>query len=160
MSAETMRALCKRHGLTIKYVDHGVEISHDSAQPWQHKRFTVTLARKGAQDYGAPITYRMGIPVMAKPRETIAERQRRERKHKREIKQRVPTVDGVVAALFTDASSYDSSLDFADYCDSFGCSQDSIKARDAYLACGEASKRIRLFLGPLFDDFAQAMKDY
>lgn len=60
----------------------------------------------------------------------------------RELKSRkanaTPTEYDILAAV--EKYSYDS---FSDFCDAFGCSTDSISAREAYLACGEECAGLR-----------------
>jgi hypothetical protein len=73
---------------------------------------------------------------------------------------RVPNLPDVLHSLMSDASCYDSARDFKDFCYDFGYSDDSIRARDIYLACGETSKRIQAFLGCEFGAFAMALEDY
>jgi hypothetical protein len=52
-------------------------------------------------------------------------------------------VEDVFSCLLSDGSSCFDGVNFADWCDEFGYSNDSIKARQTYDACEETGKAIR-----------------
>lgn len=57
-----------------------------------------------------------------------------------------PTIADVLYSLFTDASAAD--YNFSDWCDTFGYSDDSIKALNTYKACLETATALRKYFSP------------
>jgi hypothetical protein len=57
-----------------------------------------------------------------------------------------PTIADVLYSLFTDASAAD--YNFSDWCDTFGYSDDSIKALNTYKACLEIATALRKYFSP------------
>ena len=57
-----------------------------------------------------------------------------------------PAIADVLYSLFNDASAAD--YNFSDWCDTFGYSDDSIKALNAYKACLETATAIRKYFSP------------
>jgi hypothetical protein len=58
-----------------------------------------------------------------------------------------PTLADVLDCLASDASGFDAADCFATWAAEFGYSDDSIKARDTYEACGAETKLLRALLG-------------
>lgn len=58
-----------------------------------------------------------------------------------------PTGPEVLNCLILDAMAYDSAADFSEWCGELGYSDDSIKARDIWEACGEISRKLRRLVG-------------
>jgi len=153
-----LRALCEEHGIACTYDRGEIREKEDNGKKWRHVRYSVSLARDG-KSYGDPFVYRMGLQDPPRGygkggfgKETA--------QYDRYLKTRVPDAASVVGSLMCDASCYESARDFADFCADFGHSTDSIRARDTYHACGETAKRIRAFLGDLFDKFQEAARDF
>ena len=58
-----------------------------------------------------------------------------------------PELDSVLNCLASDASGYDNSWDFEDWCSEYGYDTDSRKAEKTYRAIGEQAKKLRHLLG-------------
>lgn len=58
-----------------------------------------------------------------------------------------PDLAGVLECLASDASGYDSALDFDDWASNYGFDTDSRKAEQSYRVTGDQSKRLRHLLG-------------
>lgn len=58
-----------------------------------------------------------------------------------------PTVDDVLDCLASDASGYDNSRNFEDWCSDYGYDDDSRTAERIYRAIAEQAKGLRHFLG-------------
>ena len=67
-----------------------------------------------------------------------------------------PTIYDVLSSLLSDASSAESANDFEDWCACFGSNPDSIRELKTFKACKRVSKRLRQFLGDLYEDFARS----
>lgn len=186
MAQEKLKAFCAKHKITITFVEEpslrpytakrvakpASGFIHEelpkgpptqpgefvSRTPWYHRKFTVQIACAG-RSYGASVTYRMGLPPPVRGK-TVLPDPKEVAKYDAHFVKQTPTVDEVLHSLLSDASGYDSARDFKDYAEGFGVSDDSIKARDTYLACGETSKRLRVFLGDLWDAAVKAAEDY
>jgi hypothetical protein len=62
-----------------------------------------------------------------------------------------PTLADVLDCLASDASGFDAADCFATWAAEYGYSDDSIKARDTYEACGAEAKRLRALLGEEYE---------
>lgn len=160
----TLKELCEKHHVKVTYVCHGIQVepaADNHGHAWPHKAFTVTLTM-GEKKYPEAIPYKMGVTPPTRPRRGESEYDlgRRRVKEDKERDARVPAAADLVHSLLSDASCYDCAGDFKGFCADLGYSTDSIKARDIYFACGEASKRIKAFLGPLLAEFEEAARDY
>ena len=58
-----------------------------------------------------------------------------------------PELDRVLDCLASDASGYDNSRDFEDWCSEYGYDTDRRKAEKCYRDCGEQAKHLRHLLG-------------
>lgn len=67
-----------------------------------------------------------------------------------------PTAADVLSCLVSDASSFESARSFEEWCGDLGYDTDSRKAERTYKACGDIAHRLRVFLGPHFEEFSQA----
>lgn len=63
-----------------------------------------------------------------------------------------PTAVEVLDCLVSDAAGYESARDFADWCAEYGYDEDSRKAERTFKAIGEATKRLRRFLGATYEE--------
>ena len=147
--------LCAKHDLTITYGKGEIREKDDSGRKWRHIRYSVTMKR-GAAEYGSAFNYHMGIKDPPRGYGDRGAHGKETAEYDRYLKTRVPDIATVIASLLADASCYDGARDFDDYCASVVVSDDSIRARDTYFECGETSKRIRAFLGDLFQEFQEA----
>lgn len=62
-----------------------------------------------------------------------------------------PDAARVLGCLAMDASGYDNARDFTDWCNEYGYSDDSIKARKIYDVIAEQAKALRHFLADDYD---------
>ena len=67
--------------------------------------------------------------------------------HQKSGKPTPPELDSVLDCLAGDASGYDNSRDFEDWCSEYGYDTDSRKAEKTYRAIGEQAKKLRHLLG-------------
>lgn len=63
-----------------------------------------------------------------------------------ETKPKKPTIADVLYSLFSDARAAD--FNFADWCDEYGYSDDSLKALNMYKACLETGTALRKYFSP------------
>jgi hypothetical protein len=84
---------------------------------------------------------------------------------------REPEVKDVVHSLLLDASSYESSRDFTDFCEQFGLEAETEdyetgeytenpEAKRIYEACKETAERIKTFFGDDLEAIQKEMQDY
>lgn len=166
---EKLSDLCAQHKFEIK-VEHvrtgfapdepiarvrGGYNPNTPAVKHYRREFKVELFLDG-KSYGPAISYTMGCPLPPTGKQSVYDRGIAVREHAKEVEKRVPTVTDVVGCLLCDASCYNGARSFEDFCSEFDYSTDSIRARETYMACGEANKNLRALLGPLFDRFAAA----
>ncbi len=68
-----------------------------------------------------------------------------------------PSVADVLSCVLSDARSFaDGGGSFGLWCGCLGLDEDSISAARAYKDCARVAPRVRLLLGPLYDEFLAA----
>lgn len=139
-------AACEQLGLSIVASDPIAREETKDGNRYSYLEFHVELKCDNRRQYrGNPVRYTMGITPM--PRKGQRDYDARMSAHERDVKERRPTLDGVIEALVLDADCWTGAVDFEDFCSSMGYSDDSRKAEAIYNACGETSKRLAAMLG-------------
>jgi hypothetical protein len=156
---ERMDAVCEKHGVTLEATLVRKPIDRNAkSDDWQKSAYHFScIIRRG--DQSLTTDYFMGhahetIPAWIKrqydnPRSSYDLEQRA--KHAQPIP---PKVADVVSALVRDSSACD--MPFDDWCDEYGYSNDSIKARDTYDQCQRLGSKIRRLLASAIKEFQQA----
>jgi hypothetical protein len=70
-----------------------------------------------------------------------------------------PKINDVMDCLLSDASGYENSRDFEEWCSEYGYDTDSRKAEKIYKACEKEFEKLKNFLGDDFETFMCAERE-
>lgn len=139
--------LITEHEITMTFV-HGAPRSGNfpGSNPW-----TVTLHRPDGRTYKRPFYMGPGLRSTTKFRKVY---DKQEGRWTKEYEPAEPSITSFLDANLSDASSAESARDFSDFSSDLGG-----VSRASYIACLEAARDLRAFLGDLYETFLYAERE-